>query len=165
MPWKPPLASISRKTFHTSSSSETDKKNETKKVWRSRVSIPVPPACKAGALPFELHPQRSAETEGTTSKVLSYRAKRDLRQPGVEPGAKAWEASMLPIHHWRSLEEGDKSRRGGAGFRSLCLPIANRPLYQVSYTPVTDCRAQKVKYKLWGSTPCLLRDWRLKPAP
>ena len=28
-----------------------------KKLWRSRVSIPVPPACKAGALPFELHPQ------------------------------------------------------------------------------------------------------------
>jgi hypothetical protein len=26
-----------------------------------------------------------------------------LRQPGVEPGAKAWEASMLPIHHWRLL--------------------------------------------------------------
>ena len=27
-----------------------------KNIWRSRVSIPVPPACKAGALPFELHP-------------------------------------------------------------------------------------------------------------
>ena len=26
-----------------------------------------------------------------------------MRQPGVEPGAKAWEASMLPIHHWRVL--------------------------------------------------------------
>lgn len=61
-----------------------------------------------------------------------------MRQPGVEPGAKAWEASMLPIHHWRSLDEGHKSRRGGAGFRSLCLPIANRPLYRVSYTPVTE---------------------------
>jgi hypothetical protein len=54
-----------------------------------------------------------------------------LRQPGVEPGAKAWEASMLPIHHWRSLAK----LVGGAGFRSLCLPIANRPLYRVSYTP------------------------------
>jgi hypothetical protein len=29
-----------------------------------------------------------------------------LRQPGVEPGAKAWEASMLPIHHWRSSVQG-----------------------------------------------------------
>ena len=27
--------------------------------WRIRVSIPVPPACKAGALPFELIPQRA----------------------------------------------------------------------------------------------------------
>ena len=26
---------------------------------------------------------------------------KKVRQPGVEPGAKAWEASMLPIHHWR----------------------------------------------------------------
>lgn len=24
-----------------------------------------------------------------------------MRQPGIEPGAKAWEASMLPLHHWR----------------------------------------------------------------
>ena len=26
-----------------------------------------------------------------------------MRRPGVEPGAKAWEASMLPIHHRRVL--------------------------------------------------------------
>jgi hypothetical protein len=30
------------------------------KMWRSRVSIPVPRACKARALPFELHPQPPA---------------------------------------------------------------------------------------------------------
>jgi hypothetical protein len=38
------------------------------KMWRSRVSIPVPPACKAGALPFELHPQGRQEyaTKGDT---------------------------------------------------------------------------------------------------
>ena len=54
-----------------------------------------------------------------------------FRQPGVEPGAKAWEASMLPIHHWRNMLK----TIGGTGFRSLCLPIANRPLYRVSYTP------------------------------
>ena len=41
-----------------------------------------------------------------------------MRRPGVEPGAKAWEASMLPIHHWRSLVQWHKSRRGGAGVRS-----------------------------------------------
>ena len=33
------------------------KKKKKKKKWRSRVSIPVPSACKADALPFELHPQ------------------------------------------------------------------------------------------------------------
>ena len=40
--------------------SRASKAMRPKKVWRSRVSIPVPPACKAGALPFELHPRRSA---------------------------------------------------------------------------------------------------------
>ena len=24
-----------------------------------------------------------------------------MRHPGIEPGAKAWEASMLPLHQWR----------------------------------------------------------------
>ena len=33
-----------------------------------------------------------------------------MRQPGVEPGAKAWEASMLPIHHWRMA--GKKPQAG-----------------------------------------------------
>ena len=31
------------------------------------------------------------------------RKKQKVRHPGVEPGAKAWEASMLPIHQWRIL--------------------------------------------------------------
>ena len=30
---------------------------EVNEPWRRRVSIPVPLACKASALPFELHPQ------------------------------------------------------------------------------------------------------------
>ena len=30
------------------------------KKWRWRVSIPLPLACKASALPFELHPLNSA---------------------------------------------------------------------------------------------------------
>ena len=29
-------------------------------VWRIRVSIPAPPACEAGALPFELIPQHTS---------------------------------------------------------------------------------------------------------
>jgi hypothetical protein len=37
-------------------------------MWRSRVSIPVPPACKAGALPFELHPHLLSKFSCTTSR-------------------------------------------------------------------------------------------------
>ena len=39
---------------------------------------------------------------GTGKRIYD---KQKLRQPGVEPGAKAWEASMLPIHHWRCVEK------------------------------------------------------------
>jgi hypothetical protein len=24
-----------------------------------------------------------------------------MRQPGLEPESEAWEASMIPLHHWR----------------------------------------------------------------
>ncbi|KAG0576837.1 hypothetical protein KC19_5G111600 [Ceratodon purpureus] len=34
------------------------KREEKVVIWRRRVSIPVPLACKASALPFELHPHR-----------------------------------------------------------------------------------------------------------
>ena len=40
---------------------------------------------------------------------------------------------------------------GGAGFRSLCLPIANRPLYRVSYTPNTAPLTQLVE--CWSYEP------------
>ena len=56
----------------------------------------MPPACKAGALPFELHPR---QTHKTWKKV-------PMGQPGVEPG----EASMLPIHHWRTSKRVWRSR-------------------------------------------------------
>ena len=48
-----------------------------------------------------------AATDCSTTELtpqLTVEAKK-LRQPGVEPGAKAWEASMLPIHHWRVWEK------------------------------------------------------------
>lgn len=107
-------------------------------------------------------PQTGTATKGDSMNTKK-KEKEGLRQPGVEPGAKAWEASMLPIHHWRSCYSSDLKKSGGAGFRSLCLPIANRPLYRVSYTP-RHTKAKK-RCKLWGSNPCLFRDWRLKPAP
>ena len=96
-----------------------------------------------------------------TYVVLDWRAKRKMRQPGVEPGAKAWEASMLPIHHWRSLGERHKSRRGGAGFRSLCLPIANRPLYRLSYTPGTE----GTRHHLGPLTKSLVQAMGFEPMP
>ena len=37
-----------------------------------------------------------------------------------------------------------EKKSGGAGFRSLCLPIANRPLYRVSYTPLCQFRGSIV---------------------
>jgi hypothetical protein len=36
---------------------------------------------------------------------MKLKEKDQMGQPGVEPGAKAWEASMLPIHHWRLMEK------------------------------------------------------------
>ena len=51
--------------------------------------------------------------------------------------------------------------RGGAGFRSLCLPIANRPLYRVSYTPMTDVILTKSRVQAMGFEPMPLS--RLAP--
>ena len=51
--------------------------------------------------------------------------------------------------------------RGGAGFRSLCLPIANRPLYRVSYTPMTDVTLTKSRVQAMGFEPMPLA--RLAP--
>ena len=51
--------------------STTQKK---KKTWRIRASIPVPPACEAGALPFELIPQthlKQASCEGNNCTCVS----------------------------------------------------------------------------------------------
>jgi hypothetical protein len=27
---------------------------------------------------------------------------KNMRQPGIEPGAKQWECSILPLNHWRA---------------------------------------------------------------
>ena len=50
---------------------------------------------------------------GLKSSALTTRPRMHVtkvRQPGVEPGAKAWEASMLPIHHWRELRGSNPAR-------------------------------------------------------
>ena len=45
----------------------------------------------------------------TRHRIKRKRKRQIVRQPGVEPGAKAWEASMLPIHHWR-LDVGNQQK-------------------------------------------------------
>ena len=52
--------------------------------------------------------------------------------PGSIPGPRMFFFSLQPQNKHRKKK---KNKIGGAGFRSLCLPIANRPLYRVSYTP------------------------------
>ncbi len=65
-------------------------------MWRRRVSIPVPLACKASALPFELHPrvkQMILASSFNESSLYSY--------------------SSLQIILWNKLRTGSDLYRGG----------------------------------------------------
>ena len=45
------------------------------------------------------HQQESHLPNGHT---ITLRARpKKMRHPGIEPGASAWEAPMLPLHQWR----------------------------------------------------------------
>ena len=50
------LETKTRIKFNNNPKKKNRSKKKNLKKWRSRVSIPVPSACKADALPFELHP-------------------------------------------------------------------------------------------------------------
>ena len=44
----------------------------------------------------------------------------NMRPPGIEPGAQAWEACMLPLHYERSLHMGrfiDALESKGSGWK------------------------------------------------
>jgi hypothetical protein len=59
-----------------------------------------------------------------------HRQTKGLGQPGVEPCAKAWEASMLPIHHWRRSRKTWRSRVSipvPADCEPTALPIELHP--------------------------------------
>jgi hypothetical protein len=57
-----------------------------KRRWRSRVSIPVPPACEAGALPFELHPPFvTLQCSRTTQNHLHASVPKLTPEVGFEP--------------------------------------------------------------------------------
>lgn len=36
---------------------------------------------------------------------LDSKWQKDLHQPGIEPGASAWQAEILPLNHWYSLAD------------------------------------------------------------
>ena len=70
-------------------------------------------------------------------------AQTKMRQPGIEPGASAWEALMLPLHHKRLLIFDRKigsgqsmkiylveeKKKGRSGIRTRDLPHPKRESY------------------------------------
>jgi hypothetical protein len=63
-----------------------------KNSWRSRVSIPVHPACKAGALPFELHPHNRLMLESTSPQQSV------TKNPGNRSRTSDLEISIVAIY-------------------------------------------------------------------
>ena len=69
---------------------------------------------KSGAVVADISAETDAERGRRSSKrpLLGFDAfgtqpgaqEEKMRQPGIEPGAHAWEAYMLPLHYWRSTE-------------------------------------------------------------
>ena len=90
--------------------------------WRCRASIPVPIACEASALPFELHP-RTLQASEQNPWYISFRFARSCQ--------------FLPIISKHEIELS-KPRKcfGDAGHRSPYLSHAKRTLYHLSYIPV-----------------------------
>ena len=41
---------------------------------------------------------------GINGSVSKKKNRKDMHQPGIEPGAPAWQASILPLNHWYFLE-------------------------------------------------------------
>ena len=98
----PDIITLSFTVFQRIAHTQHDKR-EKKKKWRCRGSIPVPLACKASALPFELHPpdiilviftvfQRIAHTQHDNGKK-----KKKWRCRASIPVPLACKASALPF--------------------------------------------------------------------
>ncbi len=100
--------------FHSVSTINTHtalRTKRTKKTWRRRASIPVPLACKANALPFELHPP-----DIITHNFIVFQR----------------------LTHTQHYEQKEQRKRGDAGHRSRYLSHAKRALYHLSYIPLTS---------------------------
>lgn len=46
-------------------------------------------------------PYKKNRWASSTESSDQIKTKKNVRAPGVEPGALAWEAKMLPLHHAR----------------------------------------------------------------
>ena len=64
--------------MHTAPRTDGPPRTLRRTMWRCGDSNPVPPACKAGALPSELHPPAHAGHPRTIPVLVGH--------PGLEPG-------------------------------------------------------------------------------
>ena len=75
-------------------------------------------------------------------------AAKMMQPPGIEPGSKPWEGSIMPLDHGCS---GKRTRRarGHAGARTQDLRLIRATLYRLSYTtpPQTEEQQQQKKKK------------------
>ena len=96
-----------------------------KNVWRCGASIPVPLACEASALPFELHPRTLQALSYLLNKIHVYQL-------------SICNELLIPSHYQQTphrIVESSKSF-GDAGHRSTHLSHAKRALCHFCYVPV-----------------------------
>ena len=80
-----------------------------------------------------LHSVPGEDVVSTRNGEPGLRSLCRLRTGSTERADRGYTSAQHRTNTRIQAEQGIKN--GGAGFRSLCLPIANRPLYRVSYTP------------------------------
>ena len=95
-----------------------------KMFWRCGASIPVPLACKASALPFELH---------SRNDFASIYLLNTIHEISVSICNEV--SFFLIISKWKKLSNPQKCA-GDAGHRSPYLSHAQRALYHLRYIPV-----------------------------
>ena len=163
----------------------TQKKLIMIKKWRSRVSIPVPSACKADALPFELHPhminmfQKKYIRWGSNSRQQSW--------PELESGALTTRPQMLLWLKYKKINHMAKikmcSMRGSnprlLAHKTNTLPTELMELFKLipaviksskkgcarvepaTYRAATDCSTTELTPHAWKLFFCWF--YKLKP--
>ena len=80
-----------------------------KKRWRCGVSIPVPLACKASALPSELHPHTNNKGEKGRGGRLDKNKKSKNSPTGIRtPVFHVTGEDTNQLYYWRSLNKRKK---------------------------------------------------------